>query len=111
MGEAIGQVVSLGVGVAISPVPIIAVVLMLGTPRGRVNGPAFIAGWLAGLAFARPFKGEWARGSASRRLIAVFAWIAFGPGGREGCGWLIRRRRAAGFRVRREEGQGGRAAS
>ena len=52
MGEAIGQVVSLGVGVAISPVPIIAVVLMLGTPRGRVNGPAFIAGWLAGLAAA-----------------------------------------------------------
>ena len=52
MGDAIGQVVSLGVGVAISPVPIIAVVLMLGTPRGRVNGPAFIAGWLAGLAAA-----------------------------------------------------------
>jgi threonine/homoserine/homoserine lactone efflux protein len=50
MGDAIGHVVSLGVGVAISPVPIIAVVLMLGTPRGRVNGPAFIAGWLAGLA-------------------------------------------------------------
>ena len=52
MGDAIGQVVSLGVGVAISPVPIVAVVLMLGTPRGRVNGPAFIAGWVAGLAVA-----------------------------------------------------------
>jgi threonine/homoserine/homoserine lactone efflux protein len=50
MGDAIGQVLSLAVGVAISPVPIIAVVLMLGTARGRVNGPAFIAGWLAGLA-------------------------------------------------------------
>jgi threonine/homoserine/homoserine lactone efflux protein len=36
--------------VAISPVPIIAVVLMLATPRGRVNGPAFLAGWLLGLA-------------------------------------------------------------
>jgi hypothetical protein len=39
MAEAIGQVLSLGVGVALSPVPIIAVVLMLGTPRARSNGP------------------------------------------------------------------------
>jgi threonine/homoserine/homoserine lactone efflux protein len=49
MGEAIGQVVSFGVGVALSPVPIIAVVLMLATPKGRVNGPAFLAGWIVGL--------------------------------------------------------------
>jgi threonine/homoserine/homoserine lactone efflux protein len=50
MADAIGQVLSLAVGVAISPVPIIAVVLMLATPRGRVNGPAFLGGWLLGLA-------------------------------------------------------------
>ncbi len=50
MKEAIGQVLSLGVGVAISPVPIIAVVLMLATPRARANGPAFVLGWIAGLA-------------------------------------------------------------
>ena len=50
MGEAIGQVLSFGVGVALSPIPIIGVVLMLGTPRARSNGPAFIAGWTAGLA-------------------------------------------------------------
>jgi len=49
MGEAIGQVLSFGVGVAVSPVPIIAVVLLLATPRGRVNGPAFLAGWVVGL--------------------------------------------------------------
>jgi threonine/homoserine/homoserine lactone efflux protein len=35
--------------VAISPVPIIAVVLMLVTPRARSNGPAFVAGWILGL--------------------------------------------------------------
>lgn len=52
MAEAIGQVLSLGVGVALSPVPIIAVVLMLGTPRARANGPAFVLGWVAGLAVA-----------------------------------------------------------
>ena len=50
MGAAIGQVLSLGVGVALSPVPIIAVVLMLGTPRARANGPAFVLGWVVGLA-------------------------------------------------------------
>jgi threonine/homoserine/homoserine lactone efflux protein len=52
MADAIGQVLSLGVGVALSPVPIIAVVLMLGTPRARANGPAFVLGWIAGLAVA-----------------------------------------------------------
>ena len=50
MGDAIGQVLAFALGVAISPVPIIAVVLMLATPRGRVNGPAFLVGWLVGLA-------------------------------------------------------------
>jgi threonine/homoserine/homoserine lactone efflux protein len=49
VGEAIGQVLSLGVGVALSPVPIIAVVLMLGTARARANGPAFVLGWVIGL--------------------------------------------------------------
>lgn len=50
MGQAIGAVLAFGVGVALSPIPIIAVVLMLGTPRARSNGPAFIAGWVFGLA-------------------------------------------------------------
>jgi Sap, sulfolipid-1-addressing protein len=50
MGQAIGQVISFSVGVALSPVPIIAVVLMLATPKGRVNGPSFLIGWIAGLA-------------------------------------------------------------
>ncbi|BAL88277.1 hypothetical protein AMIS_30570 [Actinoplanes missouriensis 431] len=50
MGEAIGGSLATAVGVALSPVPIIAVILMLTTPRARTNGPAFVAGWLAGLA-------------------------------------------------------------
>jgi threonine/homoserine/homoserine lactone efflux protein len=49
VGEAIGQVLSFGVGVALSPIPIIGVVLMLGTSRARSNGPCFILGWIAGL--------------------------------------------------------------
>ena len=50
MGEAIGDALPSAVGVALSPVPIIAVVLMLVTERARVNGPAFVVGWLVGLA-------------------------------------------------------------
>jgi threonine/homoserine/homoserine lactone efflux protein len=50
MGEAIGQVLPLAIGVSLSPFPIIGVVLMLGTPRARVNGPAFLVGWVAGMA-------------------------------------------------------------
>lgn len=47
--EAIGDLLPSAVGVALSPVPIIAVILMLGTPKARVNGPAFAIGWVAGL--------------------------------------------------------------
>lgn len=50
MGEAIGQSLATAVGVALSPMPIIAVILMLTTPQARTNGPAFVFGWLAGLA-------------------------------------------------------------
>jgi threonine/homoserine/homoserine lactone efflux protein len=47
--QAIGDVLPSAVGVALSPLPIIAVILMLGTPRARSNGPAFALGWVAGL--------------------------------------------------------------
>jgi threonine/homoserine/homoserine lactone efflux protein len=49
MKEAIGQVLSLGIGVAVSPIPIIAVVLMLTSRKAKVNGPMFVLGWLLGL--------------------------------------------------------------
>ena len=49
MGRAIGQVIPLGIGVALSPLPVIAVILMLNTPRGRVTGPSFLAGWVLAL--------------------------------------------------------------
>jgi Sap-like sulfolipid-1-addressing protein len=49
MGQAIGQVLPLAVGAAISPVPIIASVLLLLTPRGSATGTAYVVGWLLGL--------------------------------------------------------------
>ncbi|WP_406284930.1 GAP family protein [Streptomyces sp. NBC_00209] len=50
MGEAIGAMLTSAVGIAISPLPLIAVILMLATPKGRANGIAFTVGWVAGLA-------------------------------------------------------------
>jgi threonine/homoserine/homoserine lactone efflux protein len=50
VAEAIGQMLPAAVGVAVSPMPIVAVVLMLVSRRGRANGPAFVVGWVLGLA-------------------------------------------------------------
>jgi hypothetical protein len=50
VGEAIGVVLPFAVGVAISPVPIIAVILVLFSARARVNGPVFLIGWVVGVA-------------------------------------------------------------
>ena len=49
MGQAIGDLLPSAIGVALSPVPIIAIILMLGTPKARSNGPAFAVGWVLGL--------------------------------------------------------------
>ena len=50
MGQAIGQMLTMAVGVALSPIPIIASVLLVSSPRGRVNGPAFVVGCAASTA-------------------------------------------------------------
>jgi Sap, sulfolipid-1-addressing protein len=49
MSESIAEVLAYAVGVAISPVPIIAVILMLFSARARVNSPMFLAGWVVAL--------------------------------------------------------------
>jgi hypothetical protein len=49
MGQGISEVLTFAVGVAISPVPIIAVILMLFSARARTNGPVFLLGWVLAL--------------------------------------------------------------
>ncbi len=49
MGEAIGEELSAAIGVALSPFPSIAVILMLFSPNAKTNGPAFLIGWVLGL--------------------------------------------------------------
>ena len=50
MGQAIGSVLPLAVAIAMFPIPVIAVVLLLGSERGHAKGAVFAFTWLAGLA-------------------------------------------------------------
>jgi hypothetical protein len=50
MGSIIGDILPQAIGVAISPLPIIAVILMLFSKRARSNGLAFMFGWIIALA-------------------------------------------------------------
>jgi len=49
VAESISAVLTYAVGVAISTVPIIAVILVLFSTRARVNGPMFLAGWVVAI--------------------------------------------------------------
>ncbi len=49
MGNVIGGILPLALGVAISPVPIIAVILMLFSQRAKRNSLLFLLGWVLGL--------------------------------------------------------------
>lgn len=50
MAQGIGEILTFAIGVAISTVPIIAVILMLFSSRAKVNGPMFLLGWVVALA-------------------------------------------------------------
>jgi len=46
---AIAESLPIAVGVALSPLPVAALLIMLLTPRAKRNGPAFLAGWILGI--------------------------------------------------------------
>lgn len=83
MGQGIGEVLTFAVGVAISPVPIIAVILMLFSQRARVNGPLFLLGWVlalavvGGVAYALADQGDVATNSGATDTVA-WGKIVFG---------------------------------
>ena len=52
MSEVIGEILPLAVGIAISPIPIIAAILMLLSPRAKRTSVGFLIGWLAGIVVA-----------------------------------------------------------
>ncbi|MFJ3391684.1 GAP family protein [Leifsonia aquatica] len=52
MGGAIGDTLPLALGIAISPIPIIAAILMLLSPKARGTSVGFLLGWLLGIIVA-----------------------------------------------------------
>ncbi len=76
MSRAIGGILPLAVGVAISPVPIIAIALMLGSPRARSTGPAFATGWVAGLTIVGTVILVIASGSSTSSSGGPATWVS-----------------------------------
>ena len=52
MGSVIGAVLPLAIGIAISPIPIIAAILMLLSPKAKGTSIGFLLGWVAGIVVA-----------------------------------------------------------
>lgn len=52
MGSVIGDILPLALGVAISPIPIIAAILMLLSPKARSTSLGFLLGWVLGIIVA-----------------------------------------------------------
>jgi threonine/homoserine/homoserine lactone efflux protein len=52
MNEVIGETLPLALGVAISPIPIIAAILMLLSPKARSTSLGFLIGWVLGILVA-----------------------------------------------------------
>ncbi len=78
LGGAIGDLLPAAIGVAISPIPIVATVLMLLSARAGRTAPAFAAGWVAGLTLA----------GIVVLLIANPAGVSEGGSGTTGSGWV-----------------------
>ena len=52
MGSTIGAMLPLAIGIAISPIPIIAAILMLLSPKAKGTSIGFLLGWIVGILVA-----------------------------------------------------------
>ena len=52
MNAVIGEILPLALGVAISPIPVIAAILMLLSPKAKGTSIGFLLGWVVGIVFA-----------------------------------------------------------
>jgi threonine/homoserine/homoserine lactone efflux protein len=123
MGQAIGEVLAFGVGVALSPLAIVAVVVMLVAPGGAWRAWAFAGGWVLSLALVSTLvlllaDGADASADGAARwvsvvkiviglllvLFAVRQWRGRGEADTEAPGWMrkldnVTAARAAGLAV------------
>lgn len=82
LSDAIGGLLPAAVAVALSPIPIIAVILMLDTPKARSNGPAFALGWVFGLTAVSVIVLLVAHGASDPDSASSTSvnWVTFGIG-------------------------------
>lgn len=107
MGKAIGDILPLALGVAISPIPVVAVIVMLSSKRGLAKGLSFVLGWLLGgavlgtvilvLAGGRQYSSgsDPATGMAAFKLALGAFLLLRALQRRRGAGALAARRRGA----------------
>jgi hypothetical protein len=74
---AVGEVLPAAVGVALSPFPIVAVVMVLDSSRAAVKGAAFALGWMVGLATLTAIVVVLAGGAddPSSDASAIVSWL------------------------------------
>jgi threonine/homoserine/homoserine lactone efflux protein len=65
----------MAVGVALSPIAIVGLIIMLGTPRARTNGPAFAAGWTLALALVGGLMLAASSGNATGEAGGPATWV------------------------------------
>jgi threonine/homoserine/homoserine lactone efflux protein len=83
MGQVVGGLLPLALGVAISPIPIIAVILMLLARKAGGTGAGFVAGWVVGIAGAttvvRLLADTLGQGGSDEPSAAA-SWVELGLG-------------------------------
>jgi len=78
LGSVIGDILPFAVGMAVFPIPIIAAILLLFSPRARANGIAFASGWILGVAaltLGFALVAEGAGADSDRNTYAIVSWI------------------------------------
>ncbi len=75
MRHASGEILALGIGVALSPAAIITVILMLAAREGRASALAFVAGWMVSLGVLGTIVLLVADGADARRNDSPADWV------------------------------------
>lgn len=78
MNEVIGDILPLAVAAGLSPIPLIAAVLIVMSAKPRVSGSAFAAGWIIGcgvVVLIGAFAASLLSGGGAGSAPAIFGWL------------------------------------
>jgi protein-S-isoprenylcysteine O-methyltransferase Ste14 len=75
VNQAIGEAISFGIGVTLSPAAVVAMVLMLAAPNGRLRASVFVASWALSLGVVGTLALVLADGADARQGGAPADWV------------------------------------